>query len=305
MLAVSAAPPGTPADYAYEFKWDGYRAVCLWDGRRVRFQSRNLNDLTDAYPGLSVMKGGLKRLGPLVLDGEIVALDRSGRPDFSLLQNARRGARPQIVYMIFDLIYAGGENLSRLPYAERRRRLEALSLRGACWDTPPSRAGQPVEMVEVARRHGYEGVIAKRLDSPYRFGDRGGEWIKMKFSRRQEFVVAGWLPGEGANRGSMGSLLLGYFRHGALRYAGKVGTGFSVADRAALMRFLAKTASEASPFSEPVPFRQARFAAPRLVCEVEFTEWTPDGKVRHPSFKGLRADRKPLDVTREPSPVPV
>lgn len=298
MLAASIAAPADVENYAYEFKWDGFRALASWDGRRFELTSRNQLDFRDDFPVIDRLADDLKRRGPIILDGELVVFDERGRPDFHRLQNARGRTDP--TYVIFDVLYAGGRNLMKRPYRERRTILDALRLSGPNWRVPPSETARPDEILAVSRQRGYEGLIAKRLDSPYRPGERTGEWIKIKLARRQEFVIGGWLPGEGANTGTLGSLLLGYQQKKSLVFAGKVGTGFSRDDREALVRFLRRIPMETSPFAERVPFRGSHFVRPALVCEVEFFEWTPDGKVRHPVFKGLRPDKDAADVIREP-----
>src|SRR5690606_29168877 len=186
----------------------------------------------------------------------------------------------------------------------RRRELERLNLRGASWQTPPAHRAEGEAMLEAARRTQLEGVIAKRVDSPYLPGVRSDLWRKVKLLNRQEFVIGGWLPMQGTD--DVGSLLVGYYgdQGAALRYAGKVGTGFDAAERARLKRLFEQRRRRSSPFAGVVRgagVRGARFVEPDLVAEVEFYEWTHDNRLRQPSYKGLRADKRALDVRREPA----
>ncbi|HWF54675.1 MAG TPA: DNA ligase D [Solirubrobacteraceae bacterium] len=306
-----------PADeWAYEVKWDGVRTIAYAKPGRLRLESRNQRDVTDSYPEL---RGLLEDLGmrEAVLDGEIVAFGPDGRPSFGLLQKRmhvsspsavrRLAASTPVVYAIFDLLYLDGESLLELPYDERRERLEALALQGPAWRVPavfdPTRP--PGErLLEATRAQGLEGIVAKRLDSRYEPGRRNGAWLKIKHTLRQELVIAGWLPGEGRRRERIGALLMGYHNErGALLYAGRVGTGFTERTLEQLASALAPLRRDESPFEvTPKLPREAVFVAPELVAEVEFTEWTADGVMRAPSFKGLRDDKTAAEVTGEGMP---
>lgn len=246
-----------------------------------------------------------------VLDGELVAFDEKGRPSFGTLQqrigvgdeaSARRRARDHpVVYMLFDVLHLEGRDVTREPWRARRERLDALELQGDAWRTPRFYEGGGPTMLDATRAQGLEGLVAKRADSAYEPGRRSGAWIKVKNSLRQEVVVGGWTQGEGRRAGQLGALLVGYRDDaGRLLFAGKVGTGFTEATLDDLARRLAPLARPTSPFEggAAVP-RDAHFVEPRLVAEVEFTEWTQGGTLRHPSFKGLRADKDPRDVVKE------
>jgi len=309
MLATSAAELPRGPDWAYEMKWDGVRAVARVRAGAVRLVSRNGNDVTAAYPEVRGLADALAAHAA-VLDGELVAFDAHGRPSFEALQSrmhvrdARAAARlareRPVVYMLFDLLEVDGESLVSLPYRERRARLEALALRGAAWQTPPVAEGDADAALAASRKLGFEGVVAKRLDAPYAAGRRSPSWVKVKHHLRQEFVVGGYEPGAGGREGGIGSLLLGvHDEHGALRYAGKVGTGFSGAELARLRALLAPLATDADPFVGAGTPRTARFVAPILVVEVRFTEWTAAGRVRHASYVGRRDDKDAADVVRE------
>jgi len=202
---------------------------------------------------------------------------------------------------LFDLLYHGQDSLLGLPYTERRARLEELELDGGPVRTPPWYRDDADAVLTASLRHGLEGVVGKPLASRYHPGGRR-DWIKIKNIRHQEVIICGWNPGEGSRANTIGSLLLGVYDDGRLAYAGNVGTGFTEAMLAGLIRQLAPLQRETSPFATPVPPRYARGAhwvEPRLVGEVAFAEWTADGSMRHPSWRGLRADKKPSDVYRE------
>jgi bifunctional non-homologous end joining protein LigD len=308
MLARLSKMPPDEDDYGFEVKWDGIRAI-VYSGAgegEITIENRNLRDITFKYPELH----GLAGLNA-VIDGEVVALDDKGRPSFELLQgrmhlsseaavNARRADIP-VRFMAFDLIWHDGRDLMGLPYTERRAALEALDLNGPSWQTPGWRRGEGSALLDAARAQGLEGVMAKRLDSPYCPGKRTSYWLKIKAKMNQELVIGGWLPGEGRRLNTLGALLAGYYDDaGNLRYAGRVGTGFKESDLQLLMDELKARAREDSPFtSPPEPPRQAFFVDPELVAEVEFTEWTREGILRHPAYKGLRDDKPAQDVVRE------
>ena len=314
MLATTAQGAPRGRGWAYEFKWDGVRAIAYVEGGRVRLMSRNTNDITARYPelrelGLSI---GSTRL---VLDGEVVAFDEEGRPSFGRLQNrmhvrgeakVRRLARDvPIAYLVFDVLYIDGRSTVELPYTERRELLHSLKLTGPHWDTPPHYVDDGPAIIAASKAQQFEGVMAKRLDSTYTPGCRSDAWHKIKNIRRQEVVIGGWTRGEGNREGHIGSLLVGvYDDKGNFRYAGNVGTGFKATTLRELAAILKPLVRKESPFSTSVSRAHAKTATyvePQLVCEVDFTEWTGDGKLRHPSYKGLRDDKSARDVVREPS----
>ena len=310
MLAVDGEPPH--GAWGYEYKWDGYRCCLrLSDSGEIRLTSRNGNDLTAVYPELTAVPAALRGRQAL-LDGEIVAPDAAGRPDFGLLQR-RHQRRPTprllaevpVTFLAFDLLLLGDASLLREPYTRRRERLAALGLGEGTerLAAPPHYTEEevaPERLVEIAREHGLEGVVAKRLDSPYLPGRRSRLWVKKPLFRTQEAVVGGWRPGEGRRRERIGSLLLGaHDAAGGLRYIGHVGTGFSEATLAALADRLRPLARASSPFSGPVPrerARGARWVEPLLTGEVAYRTWTRDGRLRHPVWRGLRLDRDANEV---------
>ena len=298
MLAKLGPLPRDEERYGFEVKWDGVRAIAYAEPGRLRLQSRNLNDITARYPEV---RGLARELAArtAVLDGEVVAFDEEGRPSFERLQRrmhlasdsqVRRQAKANpVAYVIFDLLHLDGESLMSRPYAERRARLEELGLDGPGWQTPRHRVGDGAALLAATAEQGLEGVIAKRLDSPYEPGKRSGAWIKVKNLQRAELWIGGWLPGEGRRTDRIGALVVGRRdEEGRLRYVGRVGTGFKEQDLAALQAKLKPLRRKTSPFEGRQPPRGAVFVEPRLQAIVEFREWTASGTLRAPSYKGLR-----------------
>ena len=314
MMAV--ARPELPADesaYGYEFKWDGVRAVVYVEGGRPRVLSRNDRDVTGSYPELRALAEALGSR-QVVLDGEIVTFGPDGRPSFAALQQRmhvtsasavrRLVSDVPVTFLAFDVLHLDGHPTLDLPYRERRELLDSLELSGPRWQTPPWFPGDGSAVLAASQQQGLEGVVAKRLDSRYSPGKRSDCWLKIKHRRMQEVVVGGWKPGQGRRTGVIGSLLLGvHDDDGQLVYAGHVGTGFSERDLRRLSQQLADLETDASPFDGAVPrehARDAHWVRPELVGEVVFAEWTRDGRLRHPSWRGLRPDKDPQEVTREP-----
>jgi bifunctional non-homologous end joining protein LigD len=308
--------------WAYEVKWDGIRALGYASRGKWSMLSRRQEDVTARYPEL----GGIARaLGDhaAVVDGEVVALDKEGRPRFQLIQSRMGLSSPAAVkarmqqqpvdYVIFDLLHLDGHDVRDLPYLERRELLEGLKLDGERWRVPRYRLDGGADLLEAARRQGLEGIVSKRTDSLYRPGKRTGEWIKTRVWKRQEFVIGGYIPGEGSRAKRVGSVLVGYYdrRRSELRkdqsqklhFAGGVGSGLKESDLAFLTAELRKRKRRESPFDIGQPAGpKARFAVwckPELVCEVSWTEWTNEGTLRQPAFKGMRDDKDPREVVKE------
>lgn len=311
MLATAGELPRQDDGWAFEVKWDGVRALVTVEGGRMRLVSRRGNDITAAYPelhGLGRQLGGAQ----VLLDGEVVAFS-GGLPDFGLLQSRMHVSGPgaallqsvPVTFLAFDLLHHDGRSLLEQSYDHRRAALASLDLLGDHWQVPPAFPGSGQEVLAATQAQGLEGVVAKRRDARYTPGRRSDCWRKVKHVRRQSVVVAGWQPGEGGRAGRVGSLLLGVQGEDGLQFAGHVGTGFSAATLALLGRELEALRRDSSPFGTPVPREHARTAVwvePELVADVEFTGWTRDGRLRHPSFKGLRSDVGPADAVREESP---
>jgi bifunctional non-homologous end joining protein LigD len=315
MLATAGGlPPGDHGLWAYEMKWDGVRAIAFVEGGAVQLWSRTGREVTHSYPELQELAAAVTRAGRAVLDGEIVAFGGGAWPSFEALQQRINISSPAqisllaaqipVTYLAFDLLCLDGRPLLDAPYTERRELLEGLGASGRHCQTPPSFTDVTgAEMVALSKQHGLEGVVAKRLSSRYDPGKRSAAWRKIKNISRQEAVVGGWKPGEGGRAGLIGSLLIGVQGPGGLDYAGHVGTGFSQDTLAMLGRRLAPQRRETSPFAAPVPPEHARaaiWAEPRLVIEVAFGGWTSAGVMRAAAYKGLRTDKDPAEVTREP-----
>jgi bifunctional non-homologous end joining protein LigD len=300
------------AGWAFEMKWDGIRALAIVHDGSMRLMTRNGNDVTGSYPDLDELVelvGG----NAAVLDGEIVALNKAGRPDFGVLQTrmkltkqadvSRAVARTPVHYMLFDLLELNGTDLTSLDYDSRRHELEALiaPTRASAVQVPPAFTGRLSEAFESSRELGLEGVVAKERDGRYWIGKRSRGWIKIKHHRTQEVVVGGWRPGRGRRADSIGSLLVGLPEGKGFRYIGRVGTGFNDRQLEDLRETLAKRRRTTAPLSG-VPAsdaRDAHWVRPDLVGEVEFAEWTSSGRLRQPSWRGWRPDKAPADVQRE------
>jgi bifunctional non-homologous end joining protein LigD len=323
MLAKPGTVPESDGqEWAYEVKWDGVRVLGFANRGKWYMQSRRFEDVTARYPELA---GIAEVIGDrsAVLDGEVVALDPKGRPRFQLIQSRMGLSSPGAVkarmkeqpvdYVIFDLLHLDGHRVRDLPYLQRRELLEGLGLDGPRWRTPDYRTDGGSDLLEAARRQGLEGIVAKRTDSPYRPGKRTGEWIKTRVWRRQEFVIGGYIPGEGSRAKRVGSLLVGYYDRRRselgkgegqeLHFAGGVGSGLKEDDIDFLTRELHRRERPESPFDAGAPTGpKARFSVwcdPELVCEVSWTEWTNDGTLRQPAFKGMRDDKDPREVVKE------
>jgi bifunctional non-homologous end joining protein LigD len=298
MLATTGALP-LGDSWAYEVKWDGVRALVAVEGGQVRATSRNGNDVTGAYPELLAV-----RCPPALLDGELVALV-DGRPDFGALQQRMHVRSPgaelvrstPVTFVPFDVLHVEQTPLLDRSYDERRAVLDDLGL-----DAPPPFYGDGQILLESTRTQGLEGLVAKRRDSVYLPGRRTGAWVKVKHVHRQSALVCGWKEGEGGRSGRLGSLLLGVHGQRGLVYVGHVGTGFTDLTLRQLADVLAPLSRSSPPYSQAVPAEHARAAhwvEPTTVVEVEYTAWTKDGRLRHPSYKGIRDDVDPEQVFAE------
>src|SRR5436190_13604662 len=318
MLATLSELPPDDESWAYELKWDGIRAIAYCEVGHLRLESRSLREITPHYPELRALAAELGAR-EAVRDGEIVAFDENDQPSFERLQGRmnlaseaavrRRMAGCPVTYLVFDVIYLDGRSLFDLPYTERRDRLEELELDGRSWQTPSFHAGEGKALLDLTRERGLEGLVAKRLDSRYLPGRRTKAWLKVKNTASQDLVIGGWLPGKGRRTGTLGAVLVGYYvdeeDRPILRYAGRVGSGFSDAELDRLSGLLEPLSIDESPFEGRQPPREAIFVEPRLVAEVEFREWTAARTLRAPVYKGLRPDKDPSEVVLErPEPPP-
>jgi bifunctional non-homologous end joining protein LigD len=309
MAKPSTTLPSDQKNWSFEVKWDGVRAIAYVLPGRLRLESRNLNDVTEAYPEVRGLIGALG-MHEAIFDGEIVAFDENGRPSFERLQRRMhvRGASAirrlqssmPVLYAIFDLLYLDGHSLIELPYRERRERLESLNLSGPAWRVPANHPGEGKLLLAATAKQGLEGIVAKRLDCRYEPGRRTGNWLKIKHVMRQELVIGGWVPGEGRRSNRIGALLMGYYEDGVFVYAGRVGTGFTEKSLDDLRRRLEPLRRKTRPFDKaPKLPRETEFVEPELVAEIELREWTAERIMRAPSFKGLREDKSPREVRLE------
>ncbi|TMG25460.1 MAG: DNA ligase D [Chloroflexi bacterium] len=326
MAATLASTAFDSPDWIFEIKWDGYRVEAIVDGDKVRLRTRHGNDAETYFPRLLTPPSWINAAQAIV-DGEVVALDDQGLPDFGLLQlrisesvgsrapgrlkgmarpateaEADEARRAPLVYQAFDLLYADGKSLVNVPLEHRKRLLRSL-LR----EHPRVRYAAHVErdgvaFFKAAQEKGLEGIIAKRRDSRYEPGRRVTTWLKLKVRPEQELVVGGYTPGEG-NARDLGALILGVYEDGKLRYAGKVGSGFNARTRRELRERLDALATDEPPFEPPPPrtgeLRGAHWARPELVIRAELGGWSRDGLVRQSAFKGIELDKDPREVTRE------
>jgi len=304
---VKALPQG--AEWLYEPKLDGYRALLLKNGSRVRILSRNEKDLTAMYPGVAA---AALRLGAaeVLIDGEIVALAKDGRPSFQALQHRSLHPKHRIVFYAFDVLHLEGRNLMAEPLTARRAYLPQLTAGNATIRQSQDLPGSTAEIVRALQAAGIEGVVAKRRDSTYQPGERSGDWVKLKLEQQQELVIGGYRP-EGSS--GFDALLVGYYEAGKLRFAGKVRAGFTPHIRRELLGKLTALAASECPFAN-LPdssaghwgggitadqMSQMRWTKPQLVAQIRFTEWTAEKRLRHAAFLGLRVDKAPQEVRRE------
>ena len=313
MLATLGEPP-PDGDFAYEFKWDGIRCLAAVAPGALRLTSRSGRDITDGYPELAELTtaAGHHRL---LLDGELVALDRAGVASFERLQQRMHLHQPPaalvaavpVVYEVFDLLFLDGESTTALPYRQRRELLAGLELAGRAVRVPAHFAGaDPAAVMTAARAQGLEGIVAKRLGGGYQPGRRSRDWIKVPFNQTQEVVVIGWKPGGGRRAGTIGSLLVAVTAgDGRLAYAGGVGTGFTQTMLDQLLAMLTPLRRGTAPVAgiPRIDARGAQWVEPEVVGEVSFRNWTGDGKMRHPAWRGLRLDKTAAETTRVAPPV--
>ncbi len=323
--------PPDDGRWAFEVKWDGMRILAAVDARDdeadaiIHLWSAAGNDATARFPEIAPLAEAL-RPHTAVLDGEIVALDATGRPDFGRLQprmQARSAkqtiaaaADQAVTFIVFDLLELDGNDLTGQTYEDRHRLLALLVDPGPAWTVTDTWNDGGEALLDAMAAAGMEGLIAKRLGSRYEPGRRSSDWLKVKVRRRQELVVGGWLPGQGNRSETFGALLVGYYPDdlaqpdrtaGSLVYAGRVGTGFTRTEQDRLVAELSSIATVDCPFADGIPTdvrRAGRWVHPHLVVEAEFGEWTHEGVMRHPAYVGQRFDRDAASVTRETPSTP-
>lgn len=307
MLAVAGRAPDTP-EWAIEMKWDGVRAIVVCHAGGCRLYSRNRREITDSYPELVAALTAGAGHRDLVLDGEIIAQTPAGVPSFALLQRRMHVARPggslvravPVQLFLFDVLADTGETVTGAPYLRRRERLQDLGFTTTPVQTPPYWLDIAAEQVMAAARDNQlEGIVSKRIDSPYRPGRRSPDWIKTPFRRTTEAIVAGWTSGSGTMTATFGSLILGaHDPDGNLVHIGNVGTGFAFADRRSLRARL-DDLGRRDPLFPLTPGRgrpgTPHWVEPVLVGDIEYREYTGEG-LRHPSWRGLRSDKTPDEV---------
>ncbi|MEQ7125877.1 non-homologous end-joining DNA ligase [Actinopolymorpha sp. B11F2] len=304
MLATLTKKPFSDERWIYERKLDGVRVIAVRSRGQTTLWSRNHKDMTSTYPEI-VQAFAPQQAQDFVADGEIVAFD-GRQTSFAKLQARINLADPRripatgvTVYLyLFDLLVVGDADLTRLPLRARKRVLRTTFEFGdrVRFSTHRNTEGERFHADACAR--GWEGLIAKRADAPYQTGRRSRDWLKFKCVRDQEFVIGGFTDPEGSRQG-FGALLVGYYEGNRLRYAGKVGTGYNALMLRDLRARMDKIAQSSSPFADPVRERSAHWVGPELVAQIGFTEWTSDGKLRHPRFVGLRTDKDASEVVRE------
>lgn len=293
----------TAGQWAFEGKFDGYRMLVEVNHGQLRLRSRNGRDVTGEYPQLQPLAAALSD-HHVILDGEVVALDEHGVPAFAEMQNRARSNRIQ--FWAFDILYLDGRSLLRVKYRDRRKVLETFAA-GTSLIVPGLLGGDGPEALAYSREHKWEGVVAKKWDSTYQPGRRSASWIKDKNWNTQEVVIGGWRKGEGGRSSGIGALLCGIPSEGGLTFVGRVGTGFTEKELATLKAILGPLHTAESPFHPALPRLEARdvtYVRPELVGEVRYGEMTSDGRLRHPSWRGLRPDKDPGDVKRESPAAP-
>ncbi|MFB8017084.1 ATP-dependent DNA ligase [Streptomyces rubiginosohelvolus] len=309
MLATPGRLPSASLDaaYAYEVKQDGQRCMAYAPGDgSLLLRSRSGADISAAYPDLSGLGVALGSR-PAVLDGEIIAPDSEGRADFQRLQSrmglansptraTRVASQLPVHLMLFDVLFLNSEILTRTVYSERRAILQDLNLTGPNWSTPAAIVGHGQQALEMTRAAGLEGLVAKRLTSLYQPGVRSRSWIKIRNVKTADIIVGGWLPGRGGLNALPGALLMGQPGPEGLQFVGRVGTGWSDAERIRLAGVLAELATGTCPFTQRPSVTGARWVTPRLVAEVRYTTRTQAERLRHPSWHRIRPDLTPDDL---------
>lgn len=295
MLAKLIKEPFDEKGWLFEIKWDGYRAFGIKTKRGCDLLSRSKKSFRNIYP--TIIEALQKIPGTFILDGEIVILDRFGRSHFQKLQNYQKTGKGTPYFYVFDLLVINDKDVRKLPLTERKKRVKSLLKGSKTIRYSPHVLERGKALFKKAEKKGLEGIIAKKADSPYLAG-RSSKWLKIKTTGRQEVVIGGFTQPKGSRK-ALGALLIGVYKGGKLHYAGKVGGGFTHERLKEVRKKLQPLIQEKCPFMSVPKVAKATWVRPKLVSEVEFTEWTSDGKLRHPIFKGLRGDKPAKKVVRE------
>ncbi len=310
MLATLVDKPFDADNWLFEVKWDGYRAIAICDKKKVSLISRNNKSFNEKFYPVTAALEQLKM--QVVLDGEIIISNKEGISSFGDLQNWRSEADGDLLYYVFDLLWYNGRQLYEVPLLQRRELLKEILPASSVVHLSQTFNAPGTSFYEVARQMNLEGIIAKKIDSVYIPGVRTKDWLKIKTAKRQEVVIGGFTRNEGTSK-LFSSLLVGVFENGQLHYTGKIGTGFTDKVQRDMMQQFKPLAQRTCPFevepdyNKPSRFRPnppkatATWLKPQLVCEVSFAEITSDGVMRHPSFEGMRIDKKAKDVRAEKS----
>lgn len=300
MLCTLIQEPFDRKDWIFEVKWDGYRAIAEIDQEKAILYSRNEHSLSETFPQI-IEALELLKVESAVLDGEIVALTDLGRQSFQLMQNYKQDKKGNVIFCVFDLLYLNGQDLRNLPLIERKKHLKDLFSKikkNSPLKYTPFIWEKGISFFKEAERRGLEGIVEKDATSPYRMR-RSLEWVKFKTYKRQEVLIGGYTLPEG-ERKYFGALLLGIYERGIFKYIGKVGTGFSQDTLSFLGKKLKALEQKECPYTPKIQNKSSiRWVKPLLICEVTFTEWTLDHKLRHPVFKGLRTDKAPKEIKKE------
>jgi bifunctional non-homologous end joining protein LigD len=309
MLATLVDKPFDAKGWLFEVKWDGFRAIAEIYKNKVELYSRNLLLFNEHFPQIVKTLSKLKK--DMVLDGEVVVLDKHGKSHFQLLQNYLPAKRKlirqaglqnkegQLIYYVFDILFLGTKDLRKLPLLERKKILNQTLPKLTNVKISDDIADEGIAFFKIARKQGLEGIVAKNADSEYKSGIRSRDWLKIKIHQQQEAVIAGFTEPRGSRK-KFGALVLGVYKRGKLIYIGHTGGGFDEASLKLVYDKLQKLKQKNSPF-EIIPKTNApvTWVKPKLVCEVSFAEWTGDDHMRQPIFLGLRPDKKPAEVRRE------
>ena len=297
MLCTLVDEPFSREGWLFEVKWDGFRAIGTKHGKDLQLYSRNGTDFRDHYPPVAQALQAMKH--DVVLDGEIVVVDQDGRPHFELLQNWRHNQLGELRYYVFDILWCDGHDVRTMPLIERKKLLHKVVPKNSIVRYSDHVETHGQELFDEMEKRGLEGVVAKQADSPYRENDRGAAWLKIKTHLRQEVVIGGFTEPRGSRK-FLGSLVVGVYEKGQFVYVGHSGGGIPDDQRRQLREKLLRRERKTSPFVNPPRSGEpVHWVRPELVCEMSFSEWTSEGSMRQPQFKGLRADKTPEDVHRE------